>query len=222
MNHIKCFNRNTKGRDFFTTDVHGCYSLLDEKLNEVNFHNFKDRLFCGGDWCDRGPDSKYVLDYLNEPWVYSVRANHEEMLIDAYENPDSRQAFEMLYFNGGQWFYELDKSKQKAIYETFKSLPLGIEIAGKIGIVHAEVPYRDWNLFKTATKAEIEWNGKAIAQWARTKYDRQDISSVNGISLVLCGHTPTQSGEVELLGNVKYCDLGSFFRNKISFIELEY
>lgn len=97
MSHIKYFDRNTKGRDFFTTDIHGCYDLLHEKLREVAFDANKDRLFSGGDWCDRGPDSKHVLDYLNEPWIHSVRANHEEMLIEAYESPDSRQAFEMLY-----------------------------------------------------------------------------------------------------------------------------
>lgn len=223
MSHIKYFDRNTEGRDFFTTDLHGCYDLLHQKLREVAFDANKDRLFSGGDWCDRGPDSKHVLDYLSEPWIHSVRANHEEMLIDAYENPDSRQAFEMLYFNGGSWFYEISEAEQKAIYEAFKSLPLGIEIAGKIGIVHAQVPYSDWSKFKEASHIELDYNCKAVAQWSRTKYDRKnDWQEVEGIEKVYVGHTPTDSGAVEKLANVYYCDLGSFFRNKISFIELEY
>ena len=161
MSHIKYFDRNIEGRDFFCTDLHGCYDLLHEKLREVAFDTTKDRLFSGGDWCDRGLDSKHVLDYLNEPWVHSVRANHEEMLIEAYESPDSRQAFEMLYCNGGSWFYEISEAEQKAIYETFKSLPLGIEIAGKIGIVHAQVPYSDWTKFKEASYVEVEYSCKA-------------------------------------------------------------
>lgn len=223
MNHIKYFDRNTEGRDFFTSDLHGCYDLLHEKLREVAFDTSKDRLFSGGDWCDRGPDSKHVLDYLSEPWIHSVRANHEEMLIEAYENPDNRQAFELLYFNGGSWFYEISDSEQKAIYEAFKSLPLGIEIAGKIGIVHAQVPYSDWSKFKEASDIEIEYNCKAVAQWSRTKYDRKnDWEEVEGIEKVFVGHSPTDSLEVEKLANVYYCDLGSFFSNKISFIELEY
>ena len=223
MNHIKYFDRNIEGRDFFSTDLHGCYDLLHEKLREVAFDTTKDRLFSGGDWCDRGPDSKHVLDYLSEPWIHSVRANHEEMLIEAYENPYSRQAFEMLYFNGGSWFYEISDAEQKAIYEAFKSLPLGIEIAGKIGIVHAQVPYSDWSRFKEASRIELDYNCKAVAQWSRTKYDRKnDWQEVEGIEKVYVGHTPTDSGEIEKLANVYYCDLGSFFRNKISFIELEY
>lgn len=222
MNHIKYFERNTEGRDFFTTDLHGCYNLLHQKLREVAFDTNKDRLFSGGDWCDRGPDSKHVLDYLSEPWIHSIRANHEQMLIDAYESGEESNSAAMLAINGGMWFYEISPAEQKAIYETFKSLPLGIEIAGKIGIVHAEVPYGGWDRFKTATKAEIEWNHAAIAQWSRTKYDKSINSEVKGIDKVYVGHTPTRTGEVEVLGNVYYSDLGSFFRDKISFIQLEY
>ena len=111
----------------------------------------------------------------------------------------------------------------EAIYETFKSLPLAIELltpTEKVGIVHAEVPYGDWDKFKKMTKPELEYNGYAVAQWARTKYDKQNQDFVKNIDRVLTGHTPTNSGDVEILGNVWYCDLGSFFRNKISFIQI--
>lgn len=220
--HIKSYGRNLKGRDFFTTDVHGHYDLLHEKLREVAFDNTKDRLFSGGDWCDRGPDSKHVLDYLCEPWIYSVQANHETMVIQAFEDELKGNAALMLYTNGGQWFFDLTHSEQQMIVDVFKSLPLAIEIDNKIGIVHAEVPYGSWGKFKAMTDAELRWNGEATAQWARTKYDRQDKTDVAGIATVLVGHTPTKSGEVEQLGNVHYCDLGSFFRDKISFLELKY
>ncbi len=113
--------------------------------------------------------------------------------------------------------------KQLAIYNSFKSLPLAIEIEspkGLIGIIHAEVPYGDWEKFRGITKAELEWNGTAVAQWARTKYDKQDSSDVKGLYKCFVGHTPTDSGEVEQLGNVFYSDLGSFFRHKLCFIEI--
>ena len=111
----------------------------------------------------------------------------------------------------------------KAIYESFKSLPLAIELLTptvKIGIVHAQVPYNNWDEFKKMTKPELEWNGEATAQWARTNYDKKLSIQVGGVDLVLVGHTPTDSGEVEVLGNVWYADLGSFFRDKISFVQL--
>lgn len=220
---IKTFKENKIGRDFFTTDLHGYYDLLHEAMMLNAFDTTKDRLFVGGDNCDRNPDSTNILDYIYEPWFHSIRGNHEEMLITAYENPTSRNSYEMLYCNGGEWFYDCTPEKQKAIYEAFKSLPLAIEIEspnGLIGVIHAEVPYGDWEKFRNISDIELEYNGCATAQWARTKYDKQDDSDVKGLKVLLSGHTPTNSGEVERLGNVFYSDIGSFFRNKICFVEI--
>lgn len=228
MNHIKVLDfTNPKGRVFFTSDLHGHYDLLHDKLREVDFDSTKDVLICGGDMCDRGPDSQYVLDYLNEPWVYCIRANHEQLLIQTVEDGFSGPAARCLYENGGEWFFNLldqgQMSTIKAIYESFKSLPLAIELltpTEKIGIVHAQVPRGCWDEFKKMTKPELEWNGEATAQWARTNYDKKLSIQVGGVDRVLVGHTPTDSGEIEVLGNVHYCDLGSFFRDKISFVQL--
>lgn len=232
MNHILKVPKNTKGRDFFTTDVHGHFDLLVEAMRQYNFSPANgDRLFSSGDWCDRGPQSEEVLDWLNEPWVYSTRANHEEMVISFIEAlatgdiREARQPYQMLFCNGGEWFFDITESQQIRIYESFKSLPIAIELESrsgkKVGIIHAECPYSDWEEFRNITQAEYKWNGQAIAQWARSKYDRQDERLVKNIDLLLVGHTPTKSGEIEQLGNVLYCDLGSFFRGKLCFFEIE-
>lgn len=230
MNHIKYYSRNEKGRDFITTDIHGHFDLLHEQMKLNAFDTSKDRLFVGGDNCDRGPNSDWILDYINEPWYISIRGNHEEMVVSYIEALSSgdereiRQPLAMLAGNGGTWFFGVSEKKQMEIYQSFKSLPLAIELESrsgrKIGIVHAEVPYNDWNKFKNITQAELKWNGEAIAQWARTRYDKQTLSVVENIDEVYVGHTPTKSGKVETLGNVIYSDLGSFFRNTLSFQEI--
>lgn len=69
-----------KGRAFFTTDIHGSFDLLHEHIRDVAFNASTDLLLCGGDIVDRGVGSRYVLDYLNEPWPHSIRANHEQLL----------------------------------------------------------------------------------------------------------------------------------------------
>lgn len=221
--------REHRGRCYFTSDLHGHFDLLHEKLKEVAFDSTKDILILGGDCTDRGPDSKCILDYLNEPWIYSIRGNHEQMVIDFIEalasgdERDARQPFQMLYCNGGEWFFDITEKHQMQVYESFKSLPLAIELltpTEKIGIVHAQCPFNDWDKFKKMTKAELNWNGAATAQWARTNYDKKLDLIVKGVDRLLVGHTPTNSGEVEILGNVWYADLGSFFRNKISFIQI--
>lgn len=223
--HIHQYDlRDFKGRCFFTSDVHGHFDLLHEKLREVSFNADTDILFVGGDNVDRGPDSKYVLDYLYEPWLHSIQANHETMLIDAYENPDDRQAFQMLFLNGGEWFYDIEEQLQKAIYQAFKGLPLSIELLlpndVKVGIVHADCPFNDWNEWTNIANADFEWNGKATAQWSRRNIDRGVPVNVKGVDFILTGHSPTESGEIEKLGNQVFCDLGSFFRGKLSMIEL--
>lgn len=221
---IKIFKENKVGRDFFTTDLHGCYDLLHEQMKLHAFDTSKDRLFVGGDWCDRGPQSADVLDYIYEPYIHSIQANHEAMLISAYENNLNGQSAQMLFFNGGQWYWDCTPEKQKAIYEAFKELPLAIEIEtpnGLIGIIHAEVPYGDWEAFRNISDIELEMNGEAVAQWARTKYDKQDKSNVKGLYKCFVGHTPTKSGNIEQIGNVFYSDLGAFFRNRLCFVEIK-
>lgn len=222
-NHVKIYDRYTKGRTFFTTDIHGHFDLLHEQMKLHAFDTSKDRLFVGGDSTDRHTDSKYILDYLNEPWFISVQGNHCQMLIDVYENPNDRRAYEMLYCNGRAWYFDLEADHQKQIYESFKSLPLAIEVEtslGKVGICHAQCPYNDWDKFKDMTDAELDWNGKATLQWARTNYDRKDEIQIKGVDVLLVGHSPTRSGKIEKLANTWYCDLGSFFRNKICFLEI--
>ena len=224
-NHIHQINlREFKGRVFFVSDVHGHYGLLHDALCEVGFNKKTDLLISGGDWTDRGPDSQYVLDWLNEPWIHSVRGNHEEMFIGAVdENWEGRNTNTLLR-NGGMWIIDLKEPQVKAIYESFKSLPLGIELlmpnGRTIGVVHAEVPGYDWNFFKEVTAKELEWNEQAVAQWARTWYDRGYRTQVAGVDFVLVGHTPTDSGGVEQHGNMVFTDSGCFFRNKLNLIEL--
>lgn len=212
-----------KGRVFYTTDIHGYFHLLDEHLRENSFDSSKDILIIGGDMCDRGPFSDHVLDYLREPWVYCIRGNHEEMLIETVDCDFKGSEARLLYENGGDWFFTLrdqgEEERIREIYDTFKSLPLAIELIlpnERIGIVHAEVPIKDWNIFRD----EFEPHFQDRAQWSRTKYLYKLDDTVDNIDRVLVGHTPTNSGEIEVLGNVWYCDLGSFFRDKIAFIQL--
>ena len=224
MKEIKILDmREHKGRIYFTTDLHGHYDLLHEQLKIVSFDGTKDILIIGGDLCDRGPDSQHVLDYLNEPWVYCTRGNHEQLLIDAYEEDFCGPSTNCLLGNGGIWIASISDELMKAIYESFKSLPLAIELltpTEKIGIVHAQCPYNNWDEFKKMTGAELDYNGAATAQWARTNYDKQADIQVKGVDRLIVGHSPTKSGEVEVHGNTTYADLGSFFRDKISFIQL--
>lgn len=228
-NHVAQYDlRNFKGRIFVVSDLHGCYDLLHEALRAVGFDSTKDLLFVLGDWTDRGPDSRYVLDYVNEPWVHSISGNHEMMYIEGFEahwHPNNRSVL-TLKAHGGDWIWnsgltDLDKI---LIHEAFKNMPIGMELllpnGHKVGMIHAETPYNDWNKWLNITKAELEWDGMATAQWARTRYSKSDQTDVAGVDVLFVGHTPTDSSNVEQLGNVLYIDGGGFFNDKINLIEI--
>ena len=53
--------RNALGRDFAVGDVHGCFTRLQQGLDQLGFDPTRDRLFSVGDLVDRGPECESVL-----------------------------------------------------------------------------------------------------------------------------------------------------------------
>jgi hypothetical protein len=85
--------------------------LLDRLLDHVRFDPACDRLFSVGDLIDRGPDSLRSLEFLEAPWFYAVKGNHEDLLLEFFE--PYRASGRMDYWdeiltsdlrlNGGEW-----------------------------------------------------------------------------------------------------------------------
>ena len=81
-------------------DIHGCaqtVKVLLENMLKVTKH---DQLYFLGDYIDRGPDGKSVIDYLmqlqkEEYNVHFIKGNHEDMCVKAYEADQKR-----LFFGG--------------------------------------------------------------------------------------------------------------------------
>jgi len=67
------------------TDIHGCAKTFKKMLAELNFSQ-KDKLYLLGDYIDRGPDSKGVLDHILDLQssgyeVHCLKGNHEEKIL---------------------------------------------------------------------------------------------------------------------------------------------
>ena len=84
MRKVLKFKRYELGRDFVVGDIHGAYDLVLQAMNEARFNPNTDRLFAVGDLIDRGLGSRRCLKFLAQPYVYAVRGNHEDMLLDLY------------------------------------------------------------------------------------------------------------------------------------------
>lgn len=88
---------------FVIGDIHGRVDLLDAMLEEIDTIlgsvTMQDpQLIFVGDYVDRGPDSREVIDKLHilcrdyASSVVCIRGNHEQMMLDFLDNPPLRHA----------------------------------------------------------------------------------------------------------------------------------
>jgi serine/threonine protein phosphatase 1 len=76
-------------RQIAISDIHGCLKTFEALLDKVAFTQ-SDQLFLLGDFVDRGPDTKGVIDLVwkmqKEGYdVHCLRGNHEQMILDNLE-----------------------------------------------------------------------------------------------------------------------------------------
>lgn len=208
---------NTVGIDYIVGDIHGAFRKLDECLSILEFNKESDRLICVGDLVDRGPQSEDCINWLDVPWFYTVKGNHECLSIDAYKTKD----YDLHYQNGGGWFYGLQKDQQRLYVDAFNNLPYTIEIpckGKKYGIIHAECG-ADWDLTKQYLH-ELYQPAIDRALWSRTRITKGDKSFVKGIDLVIVGHTIVDNPV--MLGNVLYIDTCGWHESgKFTFYNLQ-
>lgn len=85
---LKEFEINKKGNDYFIGDIHGTFDRLKEALKFISFNEENDRLFCTGDLVDRGKSHRGILDFIGKPWFHSCLGNHDDILLNVFENSD--------------------------------------------------------------------------------------------------------------------------------------
>lgn len=89
---------------YVISDIHGCCRTFKFLLEEVIQFSKQDTLYLLGDYIDRGPDSKGVLDHIiflqeNNYKVFPLRGNHEELMLNAYQKLASHEKTWLM--NGG-------------------------------------------------------------------------------------------------------------------------
>ena len=171
-------------------DVHGCPKTLDSLLAQLDLSS-GDQLFFLGDYVDRGPDSKGVIDRIRKlaeaPFqVVSLRGNHEQMLINNYETEaakgwQSNAPEELLQSFGIENLRELPVD----YYNWCLNRPLYYRDE-ELFLVHAGVN------FHSADPLEDE---KGLL-WIRDWYQDVNLPWLEGRTLVH-GHTPIPRLEIE-------------------------
>ncbi|TLX72980.1 serine/threonine protein phosphatase [Labilibacter sediminis] len=84
-------------------DIHGCFDPLKKLIEDKIKLQKTDRIIFLGDYVDRGPQSKEVVDYIislqeKEFDIITLMGNHESMLLNAFTED---QYIPLWLYNGG-------------------------------------------------------------------------------------------------------------------------
>ena len=196
-------------RTFIIGDIHGCCKTFRHMVTkEINIRK-TDKLYLLGDYIDRGPDSKGVIDFILELraenyQVHTLRGNHEELLLRSGDGPNS---FDLWFSNGGDT--TLDSFGIESIEELdpvyldfFKRTKYYIKTK-ELMLVHAGLNFREPDPMKD--KMSMLWIRRSEA----------DLDFLQG-RLLVHGHTPTHYEDLlaQKIQSPLNIDGGCVFKNR--------
>lgn len=167
-------------------DIHGCLKSLKALWDKLEPHSDATHIFIG-DYIDRGPDSKGVVDFLlskqHERECVFLRGNHEQMLLKAMEEGNSYNWL----INGGKttldsYGEDADLSNIPDEHMEFYRQTLPYYETEDYFFVHAGVPP-----FKTIEASKNDPEDLHFFLWGR---DHLNAFETPWEKVVVFGHTP--------------------------------
>lgn len=220
-NFYQSFGENLEGRDFIVSDLHGCFDEFEHFLKHLVFDPWKDRMFSCGDLVDRGPKSRECLELLDNAWFYSVRGNHEQMMIwSVLHNRDT----DLWAMNGGKWgVYGSHEERQELrnyVEMVEPYLPYIVTVGNgtnRFNIVHAEFTFApDISDADIDTMTFDEYRCESML-WGRDIIQGHQAPHSDALSTTYVGHTPL--ADVQKIGKQTYIDGGIVFGDKLHIVE---
>lgn len=179
--------------DYAISDIHGCNKTFLALLEKIAFSK-NDNLFLLGDYIDRGPDSKGVIDTIfrlqNEGYnVRTLMGNHEQMMYNAY-TALMWEEIDMWTSNGGKaTLQSFGVTKVNDIPEKYisfiENLEMYIELP-KYYLVHAGFDFSQNTIF----------DSKESMLWIRRWYADIVPEMLHG-KKVIHGHTPMPLKQIQ-------------------------
>ena len=210
------------GRIIAISDIHGHLHTFKALIMEQLALTKDDQLFLLGDYIDRGPASKEVLDFImylqeNGYQVNCLLGNHEQMMIESYQG--SRVEYSNWLWNGGEDTMRSFRVKNleeipDKYWQFLDSLPCFIETEEYI-FVHAGINFRSPEPFEDFESM----------LWIRKWYQNINPELLNG-KMIVHGHTPIEKGNIiAKLDNVPKpfavnIDSGCYFYGDLCAIDL--
>ena len=199
---------------WYIGDIHGELGLLDSLLEAIIKYDPQEIIFVG-DYIDRGPQSREVVDRIMElecP-VSCLMGNHELMMLNAIEDSAfGYNAMELWYRNGGEatlqsfgfsGFFSFQSQMDSRYLKFFRSLLLshvmepgaGMRILATHAGVSPSIPVADQLLLKDYQDLQQYIRDRRLDLgdsflWTREDFFNSPAHLWNGF-MVIHGHTPT-------------------------------
>lgn len=169
-------------------DAHGCLALLERAFDLIWAHagTRSFQVICLGDYVDRGPDSRGVVDFLireqDRTALTCLKGNHEAMMLEAFEEGE----WSMWLDNGGveTWGSYLG-DVPAAHLDWLRRLPVLARDADRL-YVHAGLMPR----------LDLSDQDEDTCLWIRGRFLRADAAELPGH--VVHGHTPQHTDKLDM------------------------
>ena len=186
-------------------DVHGCADMLDELLWIIKDDAgslYSAKLIFLGDYVDRGPNSRGVIDRLisignDYPDAVFLKGNHEALMLDYLEEPEDLSQW--IEWGGEETLHSygvdtVGKSHSALAEEFLKTAPKShVDFLNGLALTHVEGDY----LFVHAgvrPGAPLEEQTEADLLWIRKRFHNASPET-RPEYVVVHGHTPTDKPE---------------------------
>ncbi|MHC0038739.1 metallophosphoesterase family protein [Pseudoneobacillus sp. C159] len=199
------------------SDIHGDIEKFERLLELVQYDKDQDQLLLLGDYVDRGPHSKAVLEkviQLREEGAIALIGNHEKMMIDAFSG--DLMNLKRWYYNGGiktlqNYGYEIENDDSDYWHKTAEMpepISMNEEIRAHIELVKTFQYYyeTETHIFVHAgvhPEIPLQSTEPHTLVWIRDEFHK----GYSGEKTIVFGHTPTK--------NLHECDDVYFGENKI-------
>jgi len=195
-------------------DIHGCLAALESLLAAVQPRP-EDTIVTLGDYVDRGPDTRGVIERLiqlgRQCRLVSLLGNHDEMLLNLYEG-QSRLYFDWLLFGGDATLSSYGTMRPEEIpaahAKFLRACPLFFE-TDRHFFVHgnywAELP--------------LDAQPRETLLWDSVK-KRQPGPHTSGKTAIV-GHASQKTGEVLDLGYLKCIDTWCYGDGWLAALDVE-
>lgn len=198
-------------------DIHGYRTALDALLEAVA-PTESDWIICVGDYVDRGPDSRGVLDRLLElqksGQLIALRGNHEEMMMTSREEPG---LLPMWLMNGGE--QTLESYAQPGRQGTLDDVPRSHwNFLDHVCTDYFETEHHLFVHADALPKVPLAAQPSQVLRWQKLQPHPAHYSG----KTMICGHTVQGSGVPLDLGFAICIDTGIYLPDgKLTCLDVE-